>query len=262
MKQIQPAQTYRQIPPELLRSAPRDCRLTRRGMLTLGVAVVLFLGAIAFTVGASLSNMRTKALKREMADSGMLATGTVVKTYRTGDDDKRDVFLYEFRAMDRTYSGRTDISVKHSPHYEVGSSISVRYLPSRPEKSWIAGYAPGEVPLFVIPLVAGACLFGGYSVYAKLRRQQELVSEGRAVLARVLKVKRVRYGGVHGAHSTHRAEVEFPLLNGSVQKARVDLGRRAPSADSTLVIVYDRENPKKVLRYPACFVRLEKPEVW
>lgn len=246
------------IPAELQRSTPRGFRLTAMGRLTLGAAIVFVLGAVAFSVGAFLSAARAKALMREMAEHGQLASGVVVKAYRTGDDDKRDVFLYEFVVADKTYNGRTKVRVRNSPHYRAGASIPVRYLPAQPEKNWIDGYPPGAIPLFVTPLVAGALLIGGYSVFRKLRCQEELVSEGRAALARVTVVKRVR----RGEYRKQRAHIEFGLMSGARQEAYLEFGKNAPAPDSTIVIVYDRENPRRVLRYPACLVRVQKPGEW
>jgi len=246
------------IPAELLRSIPRDYRLTGKGRFVVGAAIALVLGAVASSVAVYISAKRTSALQREMAEQGQVVPGIVVKTYRTGDDDKRDVVLYEFSVNGKAYKGRTEIGLRASPHYEAGSSIPVRYLPSRPEKNWIDGHPPGSVPLFVIPLLGGGFLVGSYAIFRNLRRQEGLVSEGRAALARVMKVTRVR----RGEQRKQRAQIEFELLSGARQEAHIEFGRNAPQADSTIVIVYDRENPRRVLRYPACLVRVEKPGEW
>jgi len=247
-----------QIPAELLRSIPRDYRLTGMGKFVVGAALALGLGAVASSVAIYISAKETSALKREMAEQGQVVPGVVVKTYRTGDDGKRDVFLYEFSVDGTAYRGRTDIELRASPHYEAGSSIPVRYLPSQPAKNWIDGHPPGGVPLFVIPLLGGGLLVGSYAIFRNLRRQEGLVSEGRAALARVMKVTRVR----RGEQRKQRAQIGFVLLSGARQEAYIEFGRNAPQADSTIVIVYDRENPRRVLRYPACLVRVEKPGEW
>lgn len=244
-----------QIPPELMRSTPRACRLTVGGRFALGVAIFMVLGATAFSLGAYVSVKKNTALKREMAERGQVVSATVVKTYRTGDDNKRDVFLYEFDLDGKTHNGRTDIGIGHSPHYRVGTAIPVRYLPDRPNKNWIEGYPPGAIPLFLIPVLGGMMLVVAYAMLWRLRRQQELVAEGRAALARVLSVKRVR----RGEHKKQRAQIEFALMSGARQEAYLEFGKNAPPPNSALVVLYDRENPLRILRYPACLVRVEKP---
>jgi hypothetical protein len=246
------------IPDELMRSVPRHWKLTASGKCVLGAAVFMVVGAIAFSVGAYISAKKTSALKRAMAEEGQLVSGAVVKTYRTGDDHKRNVFHYEFVLDGKVYTGRTEIGVGHSPGYQAGNSVPIRYLPARPTTNWIDGYPPSGVPLFLIPVLGGAMLLVAYAMLRNLWRQEELVAEGRAVLARVKAVKRVR----RGENRKQRAQLEFTLLSGAQQEAYLEFSRNAPQPDSTIVVVYDRENPRRVLRYPACLVRVEKPGEW
>ena len=248
-----------QIPAELLRSVPRDCRLTAGGKVLLGLAVAMILGAVAFGVGVYISTTRATALKKEMASQGQIAQAVVIKTYRTGDENsRRDVFLYQFVVGEQIHNGRTDINAHGSPRYPVGSSVPVRYLPTRPDVNWIEGHSPRSMPLFVIPLFAAGMLAGAYAIFFSVRRQKALVGEGRAALAKVKKVQRV----LRGEHKKKRAYIEFTLLNGSRQESHVDFGGKAIEPDSTIVIVYDAENPRRVLRYPSPLVRVEKPEDW
>ena len=247
-----------QIPAELLRSTPRHCELTVKGKFAVAAAVAMVIGAIAFSVAGYLSAKHASALQREMSEHGNVVLATVVKTYRTGGDDKRDVFVYEFNIDDRTYSGKTEVESHRSPGYAAGSQVSVRYLPSRPETNWIDGYPHEGIPLFVIPIVSGAMLACAFAMFWNLRRQEELVAEGRAALAVVTSVKRTR----RGHNRRQRAQIEFDLLSGSRQEAYVEFGRTSPPPNSTIVVVYDRDNPKRLLRYPACLVRVERPDAW
>jgi hypothetical protein len=247
------------IPEELLRSIPRDCRLTGFGKFAVGTAVTLIIGAIAFGVGVYLVTTRNAALKKEMAEHGETTTGVVVRTYRAGDENnKRDVFLYQFDAGGKTYSGRTDVGVRNSPRYHAGSELPVRYLPVHPQINWMDGRAPRTVPLFTIPLFVVLMLGGAYGIFWGVRRQRMLVSEGRAALARIKEVKRL----MRGEHKKQRAYIEFAQLNGAHQEAHVDFGKKAPQAGSTMVVLYDPDNPSRVLCYPASLVRVAKPEAW
>lgn len=244
-----------QIPSELMRSTPRNYKRTTAGKAVVFAAVVMVLVAVTFSVGTYLSAKKTAAMRREMAEHGQVISAAVVKTYRSGDEDKRDVFLYEFSFNDKRFKGRTEIDIKHSPRYRVGEMIPVQYLPDRPETNWIEGHPPSGLPLFLIPIVAGAMLACTYAMLRSLWRQEELVAEGRAALARVLSVKRVH----RGEQKKQRAQIEFPLLSGARQEAYLEFGKNAPPPNSTLVVLYDRENPRRVLRYPTCLVRVEKP---
>lgn len=241
------------IPSDLLRSVPRECELTGLGRFAIGASVALALGALIGSVAIYIAATRASELKRAMIESGRVA-GVVIKAYRTGGDNKKDVFLYEFGVDGQTYRGRTEIAVSRSPEYRVGVSIPVRYLPSRPQGNWIDGYPPSSVPLFLIPLVSVACIGGALAIVANVRRQRELLTEGRPVLAEVKRIKRVQTGN----HKTQQAFVEFALLNGAVREGRIDFRRRVPQLGSTILILYDKENPRRLVRYPASLVRLSR----
>jgi hypothetical protein len=163
--------------------------------------------------------------------------------------------VYRFVTGETTHHGRTDIKAHGSPIYAAGSTVPVLYLPTRPDVSWIQGHPPGSIPLFAVPLFAGGMLAGAYAIFFAVRRQRALVAEGRAALATVKSVQRVW----RGEHKKQRAYIEFTLMNGSRQEAHIDSGGKALQADSTLVIVYDPENPRRALRYPSPLVRVETP---
>jgi Protein of unknown function (DUF3592) len=187
-----------------------------------------------------------------MATSGRDAAGVVIKTYRAGGDDKKDVFIYEFVVGGQTYRVRTEIASGRGLGYQVGTSVPVRYLPSRPQENWIDGHPPGGVPLFFIPLVSVACFGGAWAIAVKVRRQRELLAEGRPALAEVKRIKRIQTGN----HKMQRAFIGFTLLNGSVHEGRIDFQRRVPQLGSTILILYDREDPRRLIRYPVSLVRL------
>jgi len=71
-------------------------------------------------------------------------------------------------------------------------------------------------------------------------------------------VKRVH----RGEYRKQRAQIQFLLMSGARQEAQLEFGKNAPQPDSTIIILYDRDNPRRVLRYPACLVRVEKPGEW
>lgn len=246
------------IPEELKRSVPRPWKLTAQGKGVFAGAILMVIAAVAFTVGAYVSVRHTAAIHRAMQEHGRTQSAAIVKTYRAGDEDKRDVFVYEFSVDDKTYRGRSEIAIKQSPRYQAGSSISVRYLPERPAVNWIDGYPPRGIPLFVIPLLAGVMLVCAFAMLRRLWRQEELVAEGRAAAAMVKTVKRVH----RGENRKQRAQIQFLLMSGARQEAQLEFGKNAPQPDSTIIILYDRDNPRRVLRYPACLVRVEKPGEW
>lgn len=72
--------------------------------------------------------------------------------------------------------------------------------------------------------------------------------------AKVKKVERVRADN----HTKQRAFIEFPLMSGSIREAHVDFQRQPPQAGSAIVIIYDRENPDRVMRYPVAMMRITR----
>lgn len=254
-KRAQTASDQAQIPLELLRSTPRDLALTTQGQIAVQVLIVTAVIVLLLSAGVYISASHTSALKREMAREGQLVSGVIVQAQRSSGKNRRDVFIYEYAVDGQRYRGRITTRVHTPPVYAVGGTVPVRYLPSRPSVNWPDGRPPAGAPLWFIPLLVAALLAGTGAMFWIFRRQRELLCEGRPALARVQSLKRVR----KGEYSRQRAQIEFTLLSGGTRQAYLDFGANAPQPGSTVVILYDRENPARLMRYPASLVRVETP---
>jgi hypothetical protein len=96
---------------------------------------------------------------------------------------------------------------------------------------------------------------GSLLIFFALSRARDLLSGGRPAEARVTEVHRQTHS--HG--SSHRVELEFTVLSGAKHHGRLEQGSKPPAVGSTLIIVYDPDQPKRQARYPMKLVRVAKP---
>jgi hypothetical protein len=135
----------------------------------------------------------------------------------------------------------------------VGSMIPIRYAVHDVSRSWMGTGA--KVPIWVSPLLAINFAGGAAAIFFVRRREAYLLREGRAALGRVVDSKQIHKGGGPGAKTAFRLTVEFRLLSGAWQTARFDR-RRAVPVGGSVVVVYDRDNPRRSELYPFRLVRL------
>lgn len=234
------------LPVELLRSAPREVRLTGLGRFAVATAILLVVGAIVFGVAMYETARDATDLQRRMADEGRVTTASVLSSRTTRGKNPRRIVEYEFPADGRVIRTEARLNARRSQHLVVGSTVPVRYLPADPETSWIEGHAPKGVPLAVIPIGVIGMLGGAWAIWWSLRRQRRLVEEGRATLARVKSVRPVRKGDKR----VQRVVYEFTLMSGAKREGRADMYRKVPSEGELIPILYDKDDERRQLRYP------------
>ena len=88
-----------------------------------------------------------------------------------------------------------------------------------------------------------------------LRRQRRLLEEGRPAIARVTS-SRQRHG-THG-HTHQHVEYEFTTLSGARRTGRFDAQRNVPVPGSTILVLYDPDEPKRQAPYPIRLYRVER----
>ena len=244
------------VPPELLGSVPREVRLTGGGVALLAVAIAFALAGPVAAIVMSIVNARIDAT-RELRDRESLSADAEVMgvAVRRGEHPRR-VVTYAYELDGRRYMGRATFGENDRRELNRGAPVRIEYLPSAPRESWIAGDRPAGIPLWVSPVVALPLLVSAAAIGWSVRRQWILLSEGRAVPARVIAVKKVLRD--HGR--AFRVRYEFRTLSGGTQTSRCDVGKPALPIGAFIPIVYHRDQPAWSARYPMTLVRPRRLE--
>lgn len=234
-----------QAPPELLRSVPRPARLTGAGKIVAGFAVFLAAAALASGVLLYAFATRDQARNARRASEGVSTQAEVYRLSRTGGDHPERVVRYRYTAGGRVYNGRVSMGLRESADLEVGSPLTVQYLPDDPGRSWLPGRL-GGVPVWTIAVVPPPLACWSFLIAALLRRQRRLLREGHVAGGRVVEVKRVHTGH----HSGYRMVYEYTTLSGAVCTRRLDVSHKPLPAGSALAVIYDPDRPQRSAPYP------------
>ena len=248
-----------QPPSELLRSTPRQVSLTAAGKAAVVAALLLAATAVAGGIGIYLQASADAEQFRRMRNEGVRVQAEVMETGRTRADQPRRFATYRYTVGAQPYRGRAVFRRADRRPLAPGSTLEVVYLPSSPGSSWLPGYEPRGVPVWLAPLMSAGLLAGAAGIGFALRRQRTLLSEGRAAMARVTGSKRVHVGGAHGGHARHRVQYEFQVLSGATRTGFFDVQKNPPPAGAVLSLLYDVDEPRRQARYPLSLVQTTPP---
>jgi hypothetical protein len=115
-----------------------------------------------------------------------------------------------------------------------------------------ARYGPGNVPLWVSPLVFLSLVSGGVGLLVSVRRQTHLLSYGRATVASVTTWRKAGKGA-------RRVGFRYDVLSGATHTSSVEIQKNAPPPGSEMIVLYDPDNPRRRGRYPLELVRCVAP---
>jgi len=239
------------LPPELLGSVPRDVRLTAGGIAVAGVAIAIAVGALVAAIVMSIAYTQAGAERERREREGVAVEAEVVQVVPRRGEHPRQVVTYRFEVDGRSYSGRTTLRENDRRDMTRGAPIHITYLTSQPERSWVAGYRPAGVPLWMIPLTTLLLLVTAAVIARRVRRQWILLSEGRVAQARVTDFKQVH----RDKRTAYRVSYEFETLSGAKQTARYEIGKRPPPIGTVMPVVYHRDRPQWSAVYPLQLVR-------
>jgi uncharacterized protein DUF3592 len=240
-----------ELPRELQSSTPRPIRLRAPGILVLLVIAVLLAASAALPAMLYARIESDHRVVRQFESEAVTAEAEILQVGRPNDGRVR--ISYRYTADGKDFMSHARIRQRTARGLTIGSRVPVRYLQSAPETNWFDGESPSAGPVwlaFVIPpvpvLIAGALIL-------VLRRQAQLLAEGRAALATITSTEKRK-----GAETTTwRVRYEWRLLSGAIRTGRYDAQRKTPPASGTLIpIVYDRDEPKRHARYPLSLVRI------
>ena len=235
-------------PAELSGSSSREVELSGGGVAVACLAVGLILGAIASIVLLSREASRQAGDADRLFTKGRVAEGSVTRHWKSGGEGSNRRIAYEFQHDGRTYAGAAKTPKRIWATFAVGSPVDVRFLPENPERNHPAGWRPGRLPLWLPPGLAALLVAVAFLLVWMVRRQTQLLSDGRAARARVVK----HTAGEGGKSYTY----EVPVLGGGTMKGRAGEVRKPPAIGSAICVIYDRDNPGRNSPYPLCLVRV------
>jgi len=238
------------LPPELLRSVPRDVRLTAGGFAVALFAIALAIAALVSAIVMSAAYARSESDRQLRARDSRTATAEVVQAVTRGEEPRR-IVTYRYEVDGRLYTGTAGLRNRDRRDVTIGAPVRIMYLGSRPQTNWLIGYEPRRFPVWVIPVVALSLLLAAAAVARGVRRQWVLLSEGRVAQARVIGTKKIR----RDHHTAFRVSYEFETLSGAKQTSRLEVGKTAPAIGAVIPIVYHRDKPQWSAAYPFPLVR-------
>ena len=237
-----------------MKSVPRDVKTNASGGMMLIVAAALVGAGMWGGIELTRSAERSQRQVSQFASERVVTAGDVIQLRkRGGGNDHRIVAHYRYAVQGRELNGTTTLRRDEREKYLVGSPIAVWYLPAEPEASWLDGYAPraeASWPATVIPLVCGV---SAMALIVAVRRQLNLLTNGRAAPATVTKVEKKK--GDHGTYWV--VYYEWTIMSGATRTGKYHHSRKdVPAVGGTLPIVYDRDNTFRHRRYPMSLVRV------
>jgi hypothetical protein len=243
------------LPPQLLRSAPRDVGLSKAGVAMLLVVGALVVGGCFGALGLYTQAATSERRVALFASDGVSVEAEVTRVQRRGSgEDRRTVVHYRYLVGDRELTGETTVRRQDRDRHSVGSRVEVRYLASEPHSSWMKGYGPRRQPYFPAFGVPVACLLIALGVALLIRRHAELLENGTLAQAVITKVEKKQ--GQHG--TAWRVTYQWRLLSGALRSGGYERsGNEPPSVGSSLPILYDRDEPARQKTYPFGLVKLK-----
>ncbi len=242
-------------PRGLDRSRPRETRLSGVGRALVVVIALLLAGAP--TVGVVLARVAAAqaAERQRLVDDGVETQGVVTRLWSSSGDSKQWRVAYRFEADGQPYAGQSKIPRAWSQTLRAGRAVTVRFVRDDPGVNLPGGLEPAVLP-FWLPYPAAALLAGvGFVGIINLRRQRELLANGRAAGAVVTRhaTHRTGHGGAHRTMS-----YEFREFGGATVKGKSATSRKPPAIGSVICVLYDPERPTRNQPYPLGLVRLEE----
>jgi hypothetical protein len=237
---------------ELRGYVPRQVVWSRSGKFLIGCIAVMILAAVDGGVWLSAKAYWDQERRMRIERDAVEAKAEVIRVGTTGSDEgPRRFAVYRYAAGSRLYEDRVRLRRRDRRPLEVGSELSIRYLPDAPAESWVRGYEPGVFPSWVA--VALAALLGGsaLSLIPVLIRQRRLLQDGRVAEARVIGSKKKT--GDHGTY--YEVEYQYRILSGAVRTVK---RQESKAPGQSVTVLYDRERPGRMRVFPLSLVRVRR----
>ncbi len=235
-------------PRELVRALPREVQLSGRGIALATLAVLLIFGAFAGYLALNAAAIRDAREAAMLRDQGRNTEAIITRLWRDNDKSRQPWVSYRFPHDGRFYDGKAKAPLGIWRGLTDGSTLAVRFVPTRPELNHPAGWEPSGVPPWVAPVVGGLLAILAALLFFVIGRQKRLLSEGRPAPAAVTHYSR-------GQHGTQVAHYRFAAAK-TIYKGKIGPVRKPPALGSTLCILYDPEKPRRNAAFPLELVKL------
>ena len=246
------------IPPELEQPLPRPIRLSGMGIANCVFAAACIAAGVALasqSIGGELrreaeAQSRTQLLSAQgrETDAKVTRLSTSLGIHSAG---------YDFTFDSRDYSGYAVMAPSHWQSLQVGSDLTILYLPSDPTKSYPESDPPNsQTHWLMVLLLAGMALFFMFSFAAiqlsAVLPKRRLLARGRPARAVITRCN----AGSRGRSTGYFLHYDFSLPDGSKSEGKVF--RSAPVTEgSTTTALYDPDHPERNTLYPLSTVKLK-----
>ncbi len=241
-----------QLPPELQRSRPRPVRFTGKGKATIIGAVVVL--AVGIGGGSFAYRQAQEAGRRDrlLAAAGTTTEARITRVWQRSGKSRSCHAAYEFAAGRGEFTATAAVPCRAWGTLSVGDRVPVRYVPSDPRISRLEGVElAGKPPLWLAPLVLSACTIAALFIFRRLRRERHLLEEGDAAPGVVTKLGMRTDKG-------RKVYYEFATYSGTAVRGSYGpvQGKAVAPVGTPIVLLYDRDEPKRNTRYPSSLVAL------
>ena len=243
-------------PPELEQPLPRRIRLNGSGITycVLAVAAVLFgLGLAGRVIRDELRRQaRNESLARRLTTEGLETEATVTRL-STG---LGHVVNYDYTVDGQNHSRGAFISADHWQSLQVGSPLTIRYLPSDPKEAYPESDPPNSQTHWSVVLsMAGMILLFMWSFAAiylsSIPPQRRLLARGYTARGVVTRCD----AGSKGRMSGYFWYYDFSLPDGTACQGKAFRGSQLAEG-SAVTVLYDPNQPRRNSLYPMRMVRL------
>ena len=249
------------IPPELEQPLPRPVRLTGMGIIYCVIAAACIAAGVGIASQAIHGELRRQAenasLAHSLAAEGEETEATVTRLF-TG---MGHVVNYQYTVDGHSFSRGAFITAEHWQSLQVGSPLTIRYLPSDPKQSYPESDPPNSQTHWTVtlPLAAMALFFMFSFAYVQLSAvlpKRSLLARGRPARGIVTRCKE----GNRGRRSGYFWYYEFQLPDGAKCQGK-KFSDSQLAEKSPVTVLYDPDRTQRNTLYPMETVRLAATSV-
>jgi hypothetical protein len=156
---------------------------------------------------------------------------------------------YRFTAGGREMTGQAAAPNGIWKKLAEGQSLPVRYVSDRPRLNHPSAWEAHIVPVWLGLAVPLMLLVPASVMVFQVRKQWDLLSEGRPAPGTITGLRRTDKGTF--------VRYQFRVPDGSVIQGWSNGGRHAPGVGSQITVLYDPDHPRRYASYPMALVRLD-----
>jgi hypothetical protein len=213
-----------------------------------GVILLLIAPAIALLLSSEIK--RDKERDRLLNEEGVQTTATVERVWRESNKEGSHMVAYRFTVDGNHFSSTSKLHRSAWVRLNPGDPLPIRYARQQPSINYPVSGAPGPAPGWLPWAMAPLFIWPSIFFWFLIRRQSQLLAEGRPAPGTVTKIRRAKQLAVH---------YEFPILSGETIKGRCQVNRRSTlQTGAPVCVLYMPDNPRRNGIYPLELVKLDK----